>query len=225
MPEEIKKPDTQTPAASPEARVPAKPAEAQGFDPRGNRQGGNRGDGREKRNPRRGPRSDSRPRSEYDQKIIAIRRVARVVAGGRRFSFSVAIVAGNRKGQVGVGLGKAGDTSLAIDKALKNAKKNMIKVPLTKTQSIPHEVSTKYASARLMLMPAPGRGLIAGSSVRMVLDLAGVKDVNAKLLSGSKNALNIARVAIQALSELKVRPVSPVQAGKKEEKKEVEKKS
>lgn len=168
--------------------------------PRGRRQGPG-GDGA-KRGPRRDSR-DGKPRSEYEQKIIAIRRVARVVAGGRRFSFSVSLVAGNKKGSVGVGIGKAGDTSLAIDKALKNAKKNMLKVNLTKDMSIPHEVSAKYASARVFLQPAPGRGLIAGSAVRIVLELAGIKNINAKILSGSKNRLNIARGAVNALSLLR----------------------
>ena len=98
--------------------------------------------------------------------------MTRVAAGGRRFSFSVAMVAGNRKGLVGVGIGKASDTSLAIDKAMKNAKKNMIRLSLTKTNSIPYEVDSKYASSRVIIMPAPGKGLIAGSSVRNVLELA-----------------------------------------------------
>jgi small subunit ribosomal protein S5 len=144
---------------------------------------------------------DDRVRSEFDQKILTIRRVTRVASGGRRFSFSVAIVLGNRKGSVGVGIGKAGDTSLAIDKATRNAKKNLLKLSLTKTSSIPHEVAVKYSSARVLLRPAKGRGIIAGSALRDVLDLAGVKDVSGKIFSGSKNKLNIARAAIKALSE------------------------
>jgi small subunit ribosomal protein S5 len=134
--------------------------------------------------------------------MLNIRRVARVATGGRRFSFSVAIVAGDKKGKVGVGLGKANDTSLAIDKALRNAKKNMITVNTTKTFSIAHEVESKYCSARIVIRPAPGRGIVAGSAVRNVLDLAGIKDITAKILSGSKNKLNIARATIDALSKL-----------------------
>lgn len=153
----------------------------------------------------RKPRFESRVKPEFDQKILDIRRVTRVVAGGRRFSFSVALVAGNRRGQVGVGIGKAGDTSLAIDKALKNAKKNMIKIPVTKTMSIPHEVSSKFCASRVEFTPAPGRGVIAGTSVRTVIELAGLKDVAAKLRSGSKNRLNNARAAIEALSQLQAR--------------------
>src|SRR3989344_8340912 len=103
-----------------------------------------------------GRRQSSRPpraKSEYDQKMITIRRVSRTVAGGRRFSFSVALIIGNKKGKVGVGLGKAGDTTLAIDKAVRNAKKNMITVNLTKDNSIAHQVSAKYTATLPFLLP------------------------------------------------------------------------
>ncbi|MDE2213279.1 MAG: 30S ribosomal protein S5 [Patescibacteria group bacterium] len=157
---------------------------------------------------RRGRRSPSarppRARSEFDQRIINIRRVARVVSGGRRFSFSVAIIIGNKKGKVGVGVGKAGDTSLAIDKAVRSAKKSLITLPLTSNSSIPHEVSAKFCASRVSIMPVKGRGLVAGSSIRSVLELAGITDVIAKLHSGSKNGLNNARSAIEALKTLKV---------------------
>jgi small subunit ribosomal protein S5 len=136
--------------------------------------------------------------------MITIRRVSRVVAGGRRFSFSVAIIIGNKKGRVGVGLGKAGDTTLAIDKATRDAKKHMITLALTKDNSIPHEVSAKFNASRVVLMPAKGRGLVAGSSVRPVLELAGISNIVAKVQSGSKNGLNNARAAIEALKTLKV---------------------
>jgi small subunit ribosomal protein S5 len=159
-------------------------------------------DSRQK-NPRKPGNRSERPRNEFEQKMLNIRRVARVATGGRRFSFSVAMVIGDKKGKVGVGLGKANDTSLAIDKAIRNAKKNMITVNTTKTSSIAHEVDCKYSSARIVIRPAPGRGVVAGSAVRNVLDLAGVKDVTAKILSGSKNKLNIARAAVEALSQLK----------------------
>jgi small subunit ribosomal protein S5 len=135
--------------------------------------------------------------------MISIRRVARVVAGGRRFSFSVSIVVGDRKGKVGVGLGKAGDTALAIDKAVKHAKKHMITVALTKEGSIARQIEAKFASSVIFLKPAPGRGLAAGGAVRTVLDLAGVKDVSSKILSRSKNSLNNARATILALSKLR----------------------
>lgn len=180
----VESPAVSTDAATPGAFAPRKRNER--FD-------------RRDRKPRREPRA----KPEFDQKIIDIRRVTRVASGGRRFSFSVALVAGNRKGKVGVGTGKAGDTSLAIEKALKNAKKNMIEIPLTKTMSIPYEVNAKYCSSRVEIMPARGKGIAAGSSVRDVVELAGINDVVAKLRSGTKNKLNNARVAIKALQEIR----------------------
>lgn len=150
-----------------------------------------------------------RVKPEFDQKIIQIRRVTRVTSGGRRMAFSVAMVIGNRKGQVGLGTGKGIDTQIAIEKALRGAKKNLITVPMTKDNSIPHDVTTKYSSAIVTMMPAPSRGLVAGSAVRHVLELAGVTNINAKILSPSKNKLNIAKAAIQALSLLKARPQKP----------------
>ncbi len=163
--------------------------------------------GREfRKNTRRpAPRREARTKPEFDQKIIDIRRVTRVVTGGRRFSFSVAIVIGDRKGKVGVGMGKAGDTPVAIDKAVRNARKNMIKVNTTKSGSIPHEVSAKYSSSRVLIMRAPGKGVLAGSSVRTVLEFAGVKEVSSKIFSRSKNKINNAKAAVKALKQLKSR--------------------
>ena len=158
-------------------------------------------DGR-KKNFRRGPR-EGRTRPEFDQKIISVRRVARVVTGGRRFSFSVAMVLGNRRGSVGVGTGKGADTAIAIEKSIRDAKRNMIEIKLTKTMSVGHEVSAKYSSARVLIMPAPGRGVVAGSAARNIIELAGIKDVSAKILSPSKNQLNVARATIEALKQLK----------------------
>lgn len=159
---------------------------------------------------RRGGGNFVKPKPEFDQKIIDIRRVTRVVAGGRRFSFSVALVAGDRKGSVGLGLGKAGDTALAINKALRSAKKNMIKLKLTKTFSIPHELSAKYASSKVVLMPNKGRGLVAGSVVRDIVNLAGAKDITGKILSKSTNKLNNAKAVIEALREIGSRYTKPV---------------
>jgi len=171
----------------------------------GDRRGRRGGDRRGQRGGRRSRRNDrsERPRQEFEQKIISIRRVTRVMAGGRRFSFSVAIVIGDKRGRVGVGIGKAGDTQLAIEKAVRDAKKHMITIPMNADSHIPHDVHTKYASSEVMIMPAPGRGLVAGSSVRIVLELGGVKDVTAKIFSRSKNKLNNARAAIEALKQLK----------------------
>ncbi len=184
---------------APAAATTTGEAEAPVRGPRGGR-GGDRGNNRR---PRRGARRTERPRQEFEQKIISIRRVTRVMAGGRRFSFSVAMVLGDKKGRVGVGIGKAGDTQLAIEKAMRDAKKQMITVPMNKDNHIPHDVHTKYASSEVMIMPAPGRGLVAGSSVRTVLEHAGVTDVTAKIFSRSKNKLNNARAAVEALKQLK----------------------
>ncbi len=179
---------------------------ASGFGDRGGR-GGQRGGGRGGRGGTSQGRRDSmraaRVKPEFEQKIIQIRRVTRVIAGGKRFNFSVAMVIGNRNGSVGVGLGKGADTALAIEKSFRNAKKHMLKLKLTESKSIAHEISAKYSSARILMRPSPGRGLIAGSAVRDVLNLAGVSDVNAKILSTSKNKLNIARGAMVALATLK----------------------
>lgn len=172
----------------------------------GNSQGG--GDFKREKNKRRDRKNkfskrDTRKKSEFDQKILSIRRVTRVVAGGRRFSFSVAIVLGDKKGSVGVGIGKASDTALAIEKAVRDAKKNMLKIKLNSDMHIEHEVSAKYCASRVVIMTAPGRGLAAGSSARDILESAGIKDVTAKFLSRSKNKLNNARATIKALEQLK----------------------
>lgn len=158
-----------------------------------------------KRNNNRRSSSFNRPKPEFDQKILSIRRVTRVVAGGRRFSFSVALAAGDKKGAIGLGLGKAGDTSLAINKAIRNAKKNMVKLKLTKTMSLPHEISAKFSGSYIMLMPNKGRGLVAGTVVRDIAKLAGIKDITGKILSGSKNKLNNAKAVMKALSQISSR--------------------
>ena len=148
-------------------------------------------------------RGSGREKSEYDQKIIDIRRVTRVTKGGKRINFSVTIMAGNRKSEVGVGMGKASDTAGAIEKAFRNARKNLIKPKLTKDFSIPHETEAKFGSSSVIIKPAKGRGLVAGSSARTVFDLAGIKDVNAKYLSRSKNKVNNAKVTIEALKKIR----------------------
>lgn len=161
-----------------------------------------RGRGRGERGGRPRERAP-RERSEFEQATIDVRRVARVMAGGRRFSFSVTVVIGDRKGRVGVGIGKGADTALAIDKAVRDAKRHLITVPLTKGNSISHDVSAVYASSVLTLMPSPGRGLVAGSAMRTVLEYAGVTDVIAKILSRTKNKLTIARATVEALKKLR----------------------
>ena len=150
----------------------------------------------------RGGDSRDRIKPEFDSKMIDIRRVTRVAAGGRRYSFSVAVVAGDRKGRVGVGLGKGSDTALAVEKATREAKKHLVKVPLSPQMTIPHATEAKYGSAKIMIFPARGSGIVAGSSARNVIELAGIKDVCAKIMSGSKNKINIARAAVAALEKL-----------------------
>lgn len=138
-----------------------------------------------------------------DQKVLDIRRVARVVAGGKRFSFRATVVVGNHGGRVGVGVAKGKDVSQSIDKAVEAAKKQMIDVPIVHG-TIPHEVWAKHSSARVLLRPAKsGRGIIAGGSMRSVMSLAGIKDVSAKILGRTPNKLTNAMATIEALKKLK----------------------
>lgn len=169
-------------------------------NPKGSRFGGKKEGGENRRGSRP---SFERPKPEFDQKMVSIRRVTRVVAGGRRMTFAVAIAIGDKKGSVGLGTGKGGDTAVAIGKALKQAKKNMFKIKTTKDMSIAHEISAKYSSSKLVMRPNHGRGLVAGSTVRDMLILAGIKNITAKLHSGSKNKLNNARVAYKTLYQLR----------------------
>ena len=155
--------------------------------------------------PERAPRTQKpreRERQEFEQRIIEIRRVVRVVSGGRRFSFSVAMVIGDQNGRVGVGLGKATDTALAIEKAIRNAKKNMITVKRTESGSIAFDVQSRTDSSEIALIPSKGRGLVAGSAVRTVLEFGGVTDIVAKILTRSKSKLSIARATVNALKKL-----------------------
>jgi len=146
---------------------------------------------------------DKRPRGkkekpEYEQKLLDLARVTRVVKGGRRFRFRATLVIGNRKGKVGVGVGKGADVTDAIKKAFDDGKKNMINVDVNKN-TIPHDMFIKSGSAKIMLKPAPeGRGIVAGGAVRAVVDLAGIKDIVSKSL-GTANKLNVARATIEAL--------------------------
>jgi small subunit ribosomal protein S5 len=124
------------------------------------------------------------------------------MAGGRRFSFSVTVVIGDKKGRVGVGLGKGADTALAIDKAVRDAKKHLITVKRTAENSIAHDVSVKYSSSIVTIIPSPGRGIVAGSAMRTVLEHAGVTNVIAKILTRTKNKLTIARATVAALASV-----------------------
>ncbi|MBI3304878.1 30S ribosomal protein S5 [Candidatus Parcubacteria bacterium] len=147
-----------------------------------------------------------REKPEFDHTVLDVRRVARVVAGGRRFSFRATVVVGNRRGLVGVGIGKGSDVSKAIEKAKNQAKKRLLSVPMTVRGSIDYEVEAKFSSAKVYLRPAAqGRGIIAGSAVRAICALAGIGNITAKILSRSTNKLNIARATMAALGQLKAR--------------------
>jgi len=139
----------------------------------------------------------------FHDKLLDLRRVTRVVAGGKRMSFRATVVVGNRQGQVGVGVGKGKDVARAIEKAKRDAEKNLISVSITK-DTIPHEVRAKYCASEVVLKPArEGHGLVAGGPVRVVCDLAGIKNLSAKILGRSSNKLTNARATLEALKKLR----------------------
>lgn len=139
---------------------------------------------------------------KYEEKIVQIKRVTKVVKGGKKMTFRAIVIIGDNKRKVGVGIGRADDVNLAIDKAILNGKKNLVTVPLTFQDSVPHVVKSSYGACSIMLRPAmPGSGVIAGGSVKTVLELAGIKNILAKQF-GSKNILNNAKATILALTSL-----------------------
>ena len=157
---------------------------------------------------------------EFEEEVLQIDRVTRVVKGGRRLRFRATVAIGDKRGRVGVGIGKASEVINGIKKAVTKAKKDLVKVPITKGDTIPHEVNIKHKAAHLIIMPAsPGTGVIAGGALRKVLNLAGIKNVLSKNI-GSRNALVTAQASIKALKSL--RPVAPSNAKQfKEEKPKV----
>lgn len=171
---------------------------------------------------KKGFKGKKRPKSEFDQQLLDLARVTRVVKGGRRFRFRATMVIGNRKGKVGVGVAKGTDVSQAIQKAVADAKKNMITITLD-GNTISHDIDHKLASAKVLLKPTKeGRGIIAGGAVRTVVELVGVRDVVAKSY-GSSSKLNVARATVEALSKLK--RVAETESEAKEEEKTTAKKT
>lgn len=157
----------------------------------------------ERKNKQRRDRRDRNDRKdEFEQRILDIARVTRVMAGGKRMNFRACVGIGDKKGKVAIGLGKGSDVSIAVNKAVNRAKKEMITVPMV-NETIPHEVYNKEGAAKILFKPArKGRGVIAGGVVRIILELAGVKNISAKIL-GTNNKINNARCAINALNKLK----------------------
>ena len=162
--------------------------------------------GRKGGNDKRKPKAPETRRedSEFDKKLVEVRRVAKVVKGGRTMRFSALVVVGNKNGLVGLGIGKSGEVSEAVEKATANAKKNLISVPIVGT-TIPHEIIGKFGASSVHMFPAPqGTGVIAGGSARAVVELAGIKDIVTKA-HGSNNKINGVRATIEGLKLLRTR--------------------
>ncbi len=168
---------------------------------RPNQGGGGHGD---RRGRGRGPGGDSGPRDDFAETVVKINRSAKVVKGGRRFSFSALVVVGDRKGHVGVGYGKANEVPQSVEKGVKEARKSLVTIPM-KGSTIPHRVLGRFGAARVVMLPAPpGTGVIAGATVRAVVTAAGVGDILTKSL-GSPNPVNLVKAAMDALGKLRTK--------------------
>ena len=178
----------------PEVKVEGAPAEKEQGKDAPKRSPRKRGFGRSRR-------GSEQPRSEFETRVLSTRRVARVVAGGRRFSLSVAVAAGNGKGKVGIGTGKGPDMAIAIEKAQNQARKRIVNVPITDNKSVPHEATGKFCASIVQLRPS--KGFVAGGAVRTIAELAGIENLNAKIISRSKSHLNNAKATIKALEAMK----------------------
>lgn len=166
----------------------------------------------EKNRGRRNNKRSERQKDEFEQKLVDIARVTRVMAGGKRMRFRACVVIGNKKGKVAFGIDKGADVTIAVNKAVNMAKKNIIEVPIV-NDTIPHEIYQKQGAAKILLKPARrGKGVIAGGAARIVLEMAGIQNVTSKIL-GTNNKVNIVRSVIEALDNLK-----KVEVKKKDEK-------
>lgn len=156
-----------------------------------------------------------KPKSEYDSQLLDLARVTRVTGGGKQLRFRAVMVVGNKKGKVGIGVAKGKDVQQAVEKATRLAKKHILEVPVS-GDTIPHEVMAKSGPAVVLLKPqGKGLGLVAGGVVRVICSLAGIKDISSKLLSRSRNKLNIARATMKALRGLKVKDLKAKPAAPK----------
>jgi small subunit ribosomal protein S5 len=160
---------------------------------------------------------EEKPRSEFEERVVSVDRVSYTVAGGRRLRFRALVVVGNRQGRVGMGVAKAGEVAAAIQKAVTAAKKSLITAPIIR-DTIPHSITTSYGGARVLLKPAPaGTSVIAGGSVRAVIELAGIKNISSKVL-GSGSKINTVAATIEALGRLRIKSsevpaeTAPIQA-------------
>lgn len=157
------------------------------------------------RRPGRSPFGRNEQRDEFDSKVLDLARVTRVTGGGKRLRFRASVVVGDKKSRIGIGVDKGKDVSQAVEKATRKAKKNLITV-ISVDGTIPHEVMAKYGPSVILLKPQmKGRGLVAGGAVRTICELAGIKNISSKILSGTKNKLNNAKATVEALKKLKVK--------------------